>query len=121
MRGLFEMTGETFDGSALFNPSLEVQGLFMANRRYAAKAHTEARINGETVRSKAVDRSRAIYQLIIAMRDDLSENSSPADWVRSNAAFAKAVANGTVETLASKGPSQALKDAIARLDVKLGF
>ena len=100
-------------------PFLEAQGLFMSNHRYAAKAHTEARINGETVRSKAVDRSRAIYQLIFATRDDLNENSSPADLVRSNAAFAKAVANGTAETLASRGLSQAVKDALAHLDKAL--
>lgn len=115
------MAGETADGSALFTSSLEVQGLFMSKDHYAAKAHTEARINGRRVMEKEVDSSRAINQLKIATRNDLNENSSPADWARSNAAFDKAVANGTVETLASKGFSQAVKDALARLDKALGF
>ena len=91
----------------------------MPKNRYAAKAHTEARINGRRVMGKEVDSSKAINRLIFATRDDLNENSSPADLVRSNAAFAKAVANGTAETLASKGLSQAVKDALAHLDKAL--
>ena len=93
----------------------------MPKNCYAAKAHTEARINGRRVMGKEVDSSKAINRLKFATRDDLNENSSPADLVRSNAAFAKAVANGTAETLASRGLSQAVKDALARLDEKLGF
>jgi hypothetical protein len=86
----------------------------MSRDRYATKAHTEARINEQTITGKERDGSRAINRLVMACRDDLSATSSPADWVRSDARFAAAVANGTVRTLGSHGLSQPVLDALRR-------
>ena len=84
----------------------------MSRNRYATKAHTEARINGQTITGKERDSSRAINRLVLASRDDLSDNPSPTDWVRSDARFANAVANGTIQTLGSHGFSQPVLDAL---------
>ena len=86
----------------------------MPRNRYATKAHTEARVNGQTILGKARDGSIAINRLKVAARPELSNSSSPADWVRSDARFAAAVANGTVRTLASHGLSQPVLDALKR-------
>ena len=86
----------------------------MSRNRYATKAHTEARINGQTITGKERDSSRAINRLVLASRDDLRDTPSPADWVRSDARFAAAVANGTVRTIGSHGLSQPVLDALKR-------
>ena len=87
----------------------------MPRNRYATKAHTEARINGQTITGKERDGSRAINRLVLACRDDLSATPSPADWVRSDAQWAEDVASGREETIASRGGfSQPVLDALRR-------
>ena len=39
----------------------------------------------------------------MAVRDDLDVNSTPADWLRSDARFCERFANGEVQTIASYG------------------
>ena len=92
----------------------------MPRNRYADKAHTEARINGQTItgklsiRRKEGDGPHPLSSLLIAARG-LSDNPSPADWVRSNAKWAEDVANGREETIASRGGfSQPVLDALRR-------
>ena len=88
----------------------------MSRNRYANKARNEARINGQTLRGKSKrDLSRQITRLIMAGRDDLDVNSTPADWLRSDARFSERVANGEVQTLASHGLSQSTLDQLKRL------
>ena len=86
----------------------------MSRDRYATKAHSKARVNGQTITGKSQDGSIAINLLKMAARPELSNSSSPADWVRSDARFAAAVANGTVRTIGSHGLSQPVLDALKR-------
>ena len=88
----------------------------MSRNRYANKARNEARMNGQTLRGKPKrDLNRQITRLIMAGRDDLDVNSTPADWLRSDARFSERVANGEVQTLASHGLSQSTMDQLKRL------
>jgi hypothetical protein len=91
----------------------------MPRNRYATKAHTEARINERTITGKERDGSRAIDRLKVAARAELSNSSSPADWVRSDARFANSVANGTVQTVGTCGLSQPVLDALKRCSAAL--
>ena len=88
----------------------------MSRNRYANKARNEARIHGQTLRGKSKrDVSRQITRLIMAGRDDLDVNSTPADWLRSDARFNQRVANREVQTLASHGLPQSTLDKFMRL------
>ena len=88
----------------------------MSRNRYANKARNEARIHGQTLRGKQKrDLKRQITRLIMAGRDDLDVNSTPADWLRSDARFSERVANGELQTLASHGLSQSTMDQLKRL------
>ena len=88
----------------------------MSRNRYANKARNEARIHGQTLRGKSKrDLSRQITRLIMAGRDDLDVNSTPADWLRSDARFNQRVANGEVQTIASDGLPQSTLDKFMRL------
>ena len=88
----------------------------MSRNRYANKARNEARIHGQTLRGKQKhDCSPQVTRLIMAGRDDLDVNSTPADWLRSDARFNQRVANGEVQTIASDGLPQSTLDKFMRL------
>ena len=90
--------------------------LSMSRNRYANKARNEARMNGQTLRGKPKrDLNRQITRLIMAGRDELDVNSTPADWLRSDARFSERVANGEVQTIASHGLPQSTLDKFKRL------
>ena len=87
----------------------------MSRDIYASKAEVVARIDGRNYRSDPLrDVSRQINRLIIGTRDDLNPNSTAADWARSDARFAKRVANGEVQTIASNGLRPSTLELIER-------